>query len=254
MKLLLFCGLLGGCVLFSGCNHSSNNSNKNSTSRPNRDTKHTKTRTDWDTTYRQPFDDSNLTDVQKLNPRIRVDLKYATSDNFMHQVMYTKLKKAYLQKDVALRLALCQHYLSGLDSSLHLLIYDAVRPVSVQWKMWKALDTLPVSERIKFVSNPVNKSLHNYGAAVDLTLCRSDNTPLDMGADFDDIRPLAYPRLEQQFLSNGMLTTEQVNNRKLLRKVMLSQGFHVLSTEWWHFNACSRTKAKQKYTLLEKES
>lgn len=196
---------------------------------------------------------SNLRDVQTFNPHIFVDIKYATKDNFMHQVLYTTIKKAYLQKDVALRLARCQEYLSAMDSSLHLLIYDAVRPVSVQWKMWKALDTLSVTKRTKFVSNPVNKSLHNYGAAVDLTICRSDKTPLDMGAGFDDVRPIAYPILEDKFLANGMLTLEQVTNRKLLRKVMLSQAFHVLPTEWWHFNACSRPTARKKYALLKNE-
>jgi D-alanyl-D-alanine dipeptidase len=197
--------------------------------------------------------EKGLVALNDIAPSILVDLKYTSTDNFMHKQLYHSIEKAYLVKEVAERLAKCQELLAQLKPGYHLLVYDAMRPVSVQQEMWESLDTIPFAQRIKFVSNPKNGSLHNYGAAVDLTLCRSDNTPLDMGADFDDIRPLAYPRLEQQFLSNGMLTTEQVNNRKLLRKVMLSQGFQVLSTEWWHFNACSRTKAKQKYTLLEKE-
>jgi D-alanyl-D-alanine dipeptidase len=119
--------------------------------------------------------------------------------------------------------------------------------------MWNALDTLRPSERVKFVSNPINKSLHNYGAAVDLTICNSEGKPLDMGAGFDDIRKIAYPSMEAHFLATGELTEQQIANRSLLRKVMRSQGFRNLPTEWWHFNACSRAEAAKKYALLEKE-
>ncbi len=197
--------------------------------------------------------DSTLVDVQTINHNIVVSLKYATTDNFMHQKLYKHITKAYLKKDVAERLASCQNYLTNIDSSLHLLIYDAVRPLSVQWEMWRALDTIPVSKRVKFVSNPKNKSLHNYGAAVDLTICRSDRTPLDMGAEFDDIRPIAYPINESIFLKNGGLTKKQLDNRKLLRSVMRTEGFRNLETEWWHFNACSRSEAHKKYVVIEKE-
>jgi D-alanyl-D-alanine dipeptidase len=191
--------------------------------------------------------------VSTLDPAIRVELKYATADNFMHQVLYTRIKTAYLQQDVAERLVACQTYLSTLDTGLHLLIYDAVRPVSVQRKMWKALDSIPPKERVKFVSNPRNRSVHNYGAAVDLTICKSDGTPLDMGAGYDDIRKIAYPSLEATFVASGQLSKEHIENRNLLRKVMKKGQFSQLSTEWWHFNACTRKVASKKYLLLEKE-
>ena len=168
----------------------------------------------------------------------------------MKMKLYNRLKKAFLQKDIAERLVKCQGYLSKLYPDFHLLIYDAVRPLSVQQKMWDALDTISLSERTKFVSNPVNGSIHNYGAAVDLTICDSNGIPLDMGAGYDDIRQIAYPRLEQQFLDSGELTSEQVENRKLLRKVMASQRFSNIATEWWHFNACTRLEAKEKYAIL----
>jgi D-alanyl-D-alanine dipeptidase len=171
----------------------------------------------------------------------------------MHQVLYTRIKTAYLQQDVAERLVACQTYLSTLDTGLHLLIYDAVRPVSVQRKMWKALDSIPPKERVKFVSNPRNRSVHNYGAAVDLTICKSDGTPLDMGAGYDDIRKIAYPSLEGTFVASGQLSKEHIENRNLLRKVMKKGQFSQLSTEWWHFNACTRKVASKKYLLLEKE-
>ena len=196
---------------------------------------------------------SNLVDIESLNSNIRVDLKYASTDNFMKMKLYNRLKKAFLQKDIAERLVKCQGYLSKLNPDFHLLIYDAVRPLSVQQKMWDALDSIPISDRTKFVSNPVNGSIHNYGAAVDLTICDSKGIPLDMGAGYDDIRQIAYPRLEQQFLDSGELTSVQVENRQLLRKVMASQRFSNIATEWWHFNACTRLEAKEKYAILETE-
>ncbi|TXI84498.1 MAG: peptidase M15 [Crocinitomicaceae bacterium] len=196
---------------------------------------------------------TDLINVQSLNPSIFVDLKYATTDNFMKMKLYERLKSAYLQKDVAARLSKCQDYLTSIDSTLHLLIYDAVRPVSIQAKMWRALDSIPSKERGKYVSNPANKSLHNFGAAVDLTICDSNGKALDMGADFDEFNEIAYPTMEAHFLANGKLTQQQIDNRQLLRKVMKSQGFRNLPTEWWHFNACSRNDALMKYKILDKE-
>ena len=196
---------------------------------------------------------SDLINVQTLNPSIFVDLKYSTTDNFMKMKLYERLKNAYLQKDVAERLSKCQDYLTSIDSSLHLLIYDAVRPVSIQSKMWRALDSIPSKERGKYVSNPANKSLHNFGAAIDLTICDANGKALDMGAQFDEFNEIAYPTREAHFLAKGELTQQQIDNRKLLRKVMKSQGFRNLPTEWWHFNACSRNDALTKYKILDKE-
>jgi D-alanyl-D-alanine dipeptidase len=195
----------------------------------------------------------SLVDIRSINPEIQVDLKYATSDNFMKMKLYDRLKNAYLQKDVAERLSNCQKFLSQIKSGYRLLVYDAVRPVSVQQKMWDALDSIPPNERGKFVSNPQNRSLHNLGAAVDLTIIDERGVPLDMGAGYDDIRKIAYPALEQEFLAKGELSEKQLANRELLRKVMKSQRFRPLETEWWHFNACSRHEGKAKYKVLMEE-
>lgn len=196
---------------------------------------------------------NNLVDVHSLNSIIWFDLKYTTTDNFMGIKLYDRINKPYLQKDVAERLSKCQDFLTEIDTSFHLLIYDAFRPVSIQEKMWKALDSIPSKERGKYVSNPLNKSLHNFGAAVDLTICNSKRIPLDMGAGFDEFKSIAHPNMENYYLSKGDLSIQQVNNRKLLRKVMQSQAFRNLPTEWWHFNACSRTNALLKYDALETE-
>lgn len=191
--------------------------------------------------------------VNHYNSAIYWDLKYATTDNFMHRVLYDTLQAPYLQNDIAKRLALCQQALSEIDTSLHLLVYDALRPLSVQWEMWKALDTIPFAERVKFVSNPKNGSVHNYGAAVDITICSSNKKPLDMGANYDDMRKIAYPNLESVYIANGQLTSNHIKNRQLLRKVMRSQRFSNIPSEWWHFNAYSRSVVKGKYEVVGSE-
>lgn len=199
-----------------------------------------------------PIEFEGLIDVQSLNKDIFCELKYATDDNFMGFQLYKSIKRPYLQPDVAERLSKCQDYLSELDSSLHLLIYDAARPVSVQKLMWDALDTIP-NLRGKYVSNPISRSLHNLGAAVDITICNVEGIPLDMGAGFDEFDKIAYPSMEYHFLKTGELSPKQYENRLLLRKVMRSQRFRQLQTEWWHYNAYPRNSAKVKYKALMTE-
>lgn len=198
----------------------------------------------------QSIIDEGLVDIQTIIPDILIDVRYSSTNNFMKQDVYGNLNRIYLQPDVAADLKKCQATLKGIDSTLTLLVYDGVRPRSVQQIMWDILD-LPPAEKSKFVSNPKNGSVHNYGAAVDLTIAKIDGTILDMGADYDDIRQIAYPRLEQHFLDSGLLTTQHLENRKLLRKVMKSGGFTVLPTEWWHFNRYSRARAKELYEIIE---
>ncbi len=195
-----------------------------------------------------------LVDILNVDPTIRVDLRYASSNNFMGHVLYDTLNALYLQEDVAERIAKCQVYLQSKFASYSLLIYDGVRPLQVQREMWNALDTVPVALRGKFVSNPSYGSVHNFGAAVDLTICDSKGIPLDMGAGYDDFRELASPSMEWKFIQSGELTEQHITNRKLLREVMTSQGFRNIPSEWWHFNACSRANAAAKYRKLIYES
>jgi D-alanyl-D-alanine dipeptidase len=193
-----------------------------------------------------------LVDIQTVDSTIMVDLRYASTNNFLGLNLYGCLSRAYLQADVAKRLAKAQHYLNTQYPNLRLYVFDAVRPLNVQQKMWEALDSIPVNERIKFVSNPKNGSIHNYGAAVDLSIYDTEkDTLLDMGAGFDDMRKIAYPKWEDKFLETGELTKKHIQNRKLLREVMRNGGFWVLPTEWWHFNAVSRDRAKELYEILD---
>lgn len=201
-------------------------------------------------TLEQKIIDAGLVNIQDIDSSILVDLKYSTTDNFMEKDVYGHMKRAYLQPEVATDLAKCQAYLKSKDSSLSLLVYDAVRPRSVQQYMWDILD-MPIHEKTKFVSNPKNGSIHNYGCAVDLTISDLEGKPLDMGAGYDDSRKIAYPRYEQAYLDSGLISKVQLANRELLRETMRAGGFWNIQTEWWHFNRYNRSTAKTRYKIIE---
>lgn len=191
-----------------------------------------------------------LTSVTEIDSTFFIDLKYASTDNFLGENIYGNLKEVFLQDTVAKMLSKAHAFLKEEHPDLRMLIYDGVRPLWVQQKMWNLLDSIPVSERVKFVSNPANGSLHNFACAVDLTLCDKQGNPLDMGAGYDDMRKIAYPELESHFLESGELSKEQYQNRMILRKSMRKAGFSQLPTEWWHYNAMNRNTARGKFEIV----
>lgn len=185
-----------------------------------------------------------LVNITTSVPGIHIDLRYSTPDNFMGRDLYGDLERIYVQPDVALKLAKAQALLHQRDSTLSLLVFDGVRPLSIQRKMWDEVD-LPAWKKGKFLSNPAYGSIHNYGAAVDVSICTLDGHELDMGTPYDDTATLAYPVMEAAFLAKNKLTPKQVHNRQLLRSIMYGAGFFGIQTEWWHFNACTREMAKK---------
>jgi len=202
-----------------------------------------------------PFEEKlisyGLIDIKKLDSTIIVNLKYSSTDNFMHKDMYKDFDKAYLQKDVAEKLVKAQKYLKDTVPWYSLIIYDAVRPRIVQQWMWDSIK-VPENVRYKYLSNPKYGSLHNFGAAVDVSIINdSTGEELDMGTPFDCFCELAYPYFEKKMLASGKLSYKAYKNRLLLRYVMNKAGFKGISTEWWHFNACSRKEAREKYRIIE---
>ena len=193
---------------------------------------------------------AGLVDVQQMDSTILVELKYSTPDNFVGMDVYGELERAYLQREPAAKLARAQSYLRQKHPEYRLLIYDAARPRSIQQILWDTLQ-MPPKEKPKYVADPKVGSIHNYGAAIDLTIARADGTPLDMGTSYDFFGALAYPTKEDEMLRLGKLDKEQVQNRRLLREVMRQAGFTGIKTEWWHFNALSRAKAKDRYAIIE---
>ena len=189
-----------------------------------------------------------LVNIRDIDSAFIVNLKYATTDNFTGIVLYDGVDGAYLQPDVARMLADAHRYLKTLRPGLRLLVYDAARPLSVQRVMWERVKD---TKYHRYVAHPDRLSLHNFGAAVDLTLADTLGQPLDMGTPFDYFGRAAGISNEQELIRQGILTRQQVQNRQLLRQVMIHAGFRSISGEWWHFNACSLQEAKQRYKLIE---
>lgn len=199
-------------------------------------------------TLEQKLQQQGLVNIHTLAPGILVELKYSTTDNFLGEDTYGDLENCYLQRKAAKMLSEAQSILKASHPELTLLIYDGVRPRSIQRKMWALVVNTPTQE---YVANPDRGSVHNFGMAVDLTLASNDGIALDMGTPFDFFGKLAHPKHEDYFLSSGGLNTQQVENRKLLRKVMVKAGFKSISNEWWHFNAVPAKEARANYTIVE---
>ncbi len=193
---------------------------------------------------------SGLINIKIIDSTILVDLKYSTTENFLHTDMYGDFNKCYLQPDVAQKLKNAQTILRKKFPYYSLIIFDAVRPRTIQYKMWNAID-VPYFERSKYVSNPNNASLHNFGAAVDLSIADENGIELDMGTPYDYFGELAYPREEERLMNEGKLTMKQLLNRKILRDIMIQSDFIPITTEWWHFNSCTRIDAYDKYEIIE---
>lgn len=197
-----------------------------------------------------------LVNIQTIDPSIQVELKYSTTDNFVGRDVYGDLTRAYLQPMAAQRLAKASTYLQKHHPNLRLLVYDAARPRQAQWNLWNALPKLSEHERRKYVADPREGSIHNYGCAVDLTVATGAGRsgapePLDMGTKYDFFGEMAYPSREADLLKSGKLTKEQFDNRLILRTAMQQAGFSPINYEWWHFNALSRERAKKTYRIVD---
>jgi D-alanyl-D-alanine dipeptidase len=192
-----------------------------------------------------------LLEVRSHIPGVLVELKYATADNFMGKDVYGCLTHAYVQPEVLEKLKRAQGLLARAHPGFHLLIYDAARPLSKQWELWRALPQYPPAERQKYVADPRQHSIHNYGSAIDLTVADASGKPLDMGTTYDFFGELAYPSREKALVAAGKLSQQAYQNRLILREAMESAGFTRIEFEWWHFNAFSRKEAKRRYQVVQ---
>lgn len=176
---------------------------------------------------------SHLVDLQKVIPTIKLDIRYATINNFTGKKVYP-IAKCFLQEPVALALKQVQEELAPFGLSLK--VFDGYRPLSVQYIFWQ----LVPDEH--YVADPKKGSRHNRGCAVDLTFVKLDGTEIFMPTDFDDFTERAHSDYMQ-------LPAEAIKNRALLRTVMERHGFTVLATEWWHFDY----KGWEQYPVLNIE-
>ena len=170
--------------------------------------------------------EEDLVDITSLDSTIIIDLRYATADNFMKEVLYSA-NICLLRKTVAEKLIKVQQDLRR--QGLGLKVWDGYRPLSVQKKMWEKMPNPG------YVADPKYGSNHNRGAAVDVTLVDSSGNELEMPTGFDDFTKKAasnYP----------YVTKEAFKNRKMLQEAMKAHGFKAIKSEWWHFNDCDVKK------------
>lgn len=188
-------------------------------------------------------------DVTTIDSSLHVDLMYTRPDNFTGRVLYTDLREAYLHPLAARALAKAQRILKQRRPDLSLKIYDAARPMHIQQRMW---NVVAGTSKSIYVSNPRNGGgLHNYGMAVDLTLCRAaTGDTIPMGTIIDYLGSYAHIDQEASLVQRGIITGQAKENRELLRSVMREAGFKPLKSEWWHFNFITRAEARAKYKAI----
>ncbi|MCX7172916.1 MAG: M15 family metallopeptidase [Proteobacteria bacterium] len=178
---------------------------------------------------------------------IRVDLRYATSDNFVGRDLYTPLDCAWLHRHAAQALEKSVAWLAAERPGWSLLVLDAMRPQRVQEQLWAALQG---TELLGYLAPPERGSIHSFGMAVDITLIDGLGQELDMGTPFDDLSECSHPALEDTMLARGDLSLLQVVNRKLLRAAMHHGGWIGINSEWWHFDCGDRNRVREHYTRI----
>jgi D-alanyl-D-alanine dipeptidase len=178
----------------------------------------------------------------------RIDLRYASTNNFVGHDMYGPFRQAFLHRIAAAKLSDAFRVLRETNPSFGFVIFDALRPRSVQRVLW---DHVKGTEGEGYIANPDKGSLHNFGFAVDLSVIDGEGRELDMGAGYDDFRPIAQPKLENEFHAQGLLTDLQIHNRRILRNAMEAAGFIQLAHEWWHFDAFTRAEVSDSFQIVE---
>ena len=174
---------------------------------------------------------ARLVDIRTVNPNIRLDIRYATTNNFLKRKLYP-ISKCALRSSVAQQLGLVQTDLEKIG--LGLKVYDCYRPFSVTKQMWQAWPDP------RYVANPARGSQHNRGAAIDLTLVDRTGKELEMPTPYDDFTEKAHGDYQ-----GG--SAESRKNRQVLKDAMKKHGFIGITTEWWHFDS----EDWQKFAILD---
>lgn len=178
--------------------------------------------------------EANLVELTKLDKTIKLDIRYARTDNFVGRVVYSEAR-AFLQKPAAK--ALLRVHKKLKKQNLGIVIFDGYRPWSVTKLFW---EVTPEDKR-KFVANPKTGSKHNRGCAVDLSMFDLKTGELvEMPTDYDDFTEKANPNY-------AGASNAQKKNRDLLRALMEAEDFTVNVNEWWHFDY----KDWEKYAIYD---
>jgi zinc D-Ala-D-Ala dipeptidase len=167
--------------------------------------------------------EAKLVELVKLDKTIKLDIRYATENNFVGKAVYTEAR-AFLQKPAAE--AVLRVHKKLKKKGLGIVIFDGYRPWAVTKLFW---EVTPEDKR-KFVANPKNGSKHNRGCAIDLSIYDlKTGENIEMPSGFDEFTERASPDYK------GGTETE-TKNRELLRSLMEAEDFTVNANEWWHFD------------------
>ncbi|HKO42179.1 MAG TPA: M15 family metallopeptidase [Pyrinomonadaceae bacterium] len=170
-----------------------------------------------------PFRQPDLVELVKLDPTIRLDIRYATKNNFLGKKVY-KVQRAFLQRPAAEALVRVNQKLRAKGYGL--VVFDGYRPWSVTKTFW---DATPPDKKI-FVADPARGSRHNRGCAVDLSL-------FDLKTGMTVKMPSEYDEMTERSHINYECSTDIAESyRELLRSAMTSEGFNVYEPEWWHYD------------------
>lgn len=166
---------------------------------------------------------SDLVDVRSLDKSMALDVRYATTANFLATPVYGKAQVSLQRKAAE---ALVRAHRALKSEGYGLMLHDGYRPWFVTWIFWNA--TPPLSR--DFVADPAKGSRHNRGCAIDLTLFDlKTKKAVEMTGGYDEMSPRSYP-------DYGGGTSRQRALREVLRQTMEREGFSVYETEWWHFD------------------
>lgn len=196
------------------------------------------------------LEEIGLQNVAEEIPGVEVYMVYATPYNFMGRVLYEGLDEAYLVPEAMEKLKKANEYLRKRRMDLHLVVYDAARPRSIQEQMWQVVEGTDLED---FVANPHKKGggPHNFGIAVDVTLVDCTGHPIPMGSEYDYFGDRARVDREAQLFESGEITRRELLNRRLLREVMTQAGWIIEPSEWWHFNAMPLTEATETLPVIQ---
>ncbi len=168
---------------------------------------------------------ATLVEVNRLDPGIRLDIRYATPNNFTGRPLYPTAA-AWLLAEPAAALVKAHRHLK--TQGYGIVIFDAYRPWSVTRSLWASASE--AERRAGYVADPAIGSRHNRGCAVDVGLYdQSSGREVPMPSEFDDFTERAHADWP-----GGSATSRA--HRQQLRTAMEAQGFEVLPQEWWHFN------------------
>jgi D-alanyl-D-alanine dipeptidase len=209
--------------------------------------------------------DPDFVDVLRFvkGGQVFLDLRFANPRNFTGRELYGPLKSCYLHRAAAEKFMAALETLGKTHPELRVLIWDCLRPLSVQRALWKSLAGTTHQKRFtdpdarppegEGESSVVARAapIESYGLSISASLADQEGRELDMGTDFGFFGEEAETSREKNLLGEGVLSETQLQNRKILRSTMEAAGFVPSLEEWWRFDALAPDQMRAHYRPVE---